>query len=130
MTTRARSAERTEFLSDVLTTAVEGGINYWAQVSGYRWNCPPAERGVTVHDVVGDDIPPEGRRVTLDDIARAVNAIAKAPLSDPEPVALGLHRQYRRQVVEASRENDAGDIDAGLADAIVQVAVFGEVIYG
>ena len=46
-----RSPEREQFLADIITGAVEGGTGYWAQVSGYVWDCPPAECRATLHDM-------------------------------------------------------------------------------
>ena len=134
-----RSAERSEFLSDVITTAVEGGIGYWAKVSEYRWYSPSLDGGsathedgvanayVTVHEREGHDmelVSESGTHVGLDDVASAI-----ATISDPS-VVLALHNDYRKRITAASRFNDAGDLDAGDCDVIVQVAVLGDVIYG
>jgi hypothetical protein len=43
-----RSPERADFLTTVITTAAEGGINYWAAVGGYRWYHPNLDGG-TAH---------------------------------------------------------------------------------
>ena len=43
---------------------------------------------------------------------------------------MSVHESYRQRIAEASRENDAGNIDAGDADIIAQAALLGEVVYG
>jgi len=43
---------------------------------------------------------------------------------------LQVHPTYISQINECNRVNDGGNIDAQLADIIVQVAAFGDVIYG
>lgn len=136
--TRKRSPERAEFLSDVLTTAVEGGINYWAAVADYRWWSPTLSGGtaehsdglanayVTVHPA-DDDADFEPKTIGVDDIARAINIIAK-PGVRPSPE--WMSGESEELIKSASRENDCSEIDAGDADNILQVAMFGKVIYG
>jgi hypothetical protein len=126
---RKRSAEREQFLSDVMTTAVEGGINYWASVSDYRWDAPFDQQGVTVYDHSGDELPPEGKRVTPEDIASAISKMR----ANKDGLFAWAHRSesYWVQFWLADRTNgEDGDYDAGIADCILQVAVFGDVIFG
>lgn len=122
MPTRQRSEARTEFLTYVLVTAVEGGINYWASVSGYHpEDADPSRIGVTVHDELSDD----AYRVTLDTIAKGISVLKD---KDKFPFA---HRGYWLQFWLADRTNgDDGDYDAGIADCILQAGLFGEVVYG
>ena len=42
---------------------------------------------------------------------------------------LGLAEGYRKKMVAAYHEKEAGDIDAFLADWLIQLALFGEVVY-
>jgi hypothetical protein len=122
--------EREQFLSDVLITAVEGGVNYWAGVSYYRWqdkdgNDVPAS--VTVHemdDETGDYKEP-GVPITTKEIGRAI-----ARIMDTTDEIKHLPTWVRKDVFGASMDNDAGDIDANIADMIMQIAVLGEVTYG
>ena len=122
--------EREQFLSDVLTTAVEGGINYWAAVSKYHFtdvngNDVPAT--VTVHemdDELGGYKEP-GVPITTKEIGRAISRIMD---TKDEIKYLGNHQ--RGEIFTASMDNDAGDIDADLADTVMQIAVLGEVVYG
>lgn len=139
----ARSAERQEFLADIITTAVEGGINYWSKVSDYCWQSPSlgfshpqrftegavpdkADARVTVWDYECDeaaDDKPARFDITVESIASALAVFRDGPVK-------GLHESNRRIVVEADRENEGGMIDADAADWIIQVACHGEVIYG
>lgn len=137
-----RSDSRAEFLDDVMTTAVEGGINYWSAVSEYRWDRSkhaPGKIGVTVHEwhpdegeTNADGYAENGVRVTPDDIARALGKIRAG-----DAVTLGMHDGLIRDIRSIDRTNngDTGDLsgqdlDAGIADCIIQVAMFGKVIYG
>lgn len=114
-----RSPERERFLADVITGAVEGGTNYWAQSSNYRWWSDTlgeghggatrhADSGVTLHD-------------TLDTVAHGI-AVLKRGGCVGAPM-LG-------NILAADAENDAGMIDAYDADAIVQAGIFERVVYG
>lgn len=112
--------ERKQFLADVLTTAVDGGINYWAMVSNYVFDSP-SETRVTVHEL-GDDGNPSGYvDITITEIDEAIRSV----LTDSS-----LPSHVRSMVRETNIENDAGDIDAELADIIMQFAVLGELTYG
>lgn len=148
VTTGHRSTERTTFLADVLCAALEGGVGYWsaagdiarvsettgAQCTGDDW--PWRYDAVTLWEVGdGDEChardggPCAGHRVTLDDIARAISRISKTRREDC-PAAGGFAYRYVQAVRDASMENDAGDIDADIADIVAQVAALGSVIYG
>ena len=135
---RGRSPERAVFLAGVVTTAVEGGIGYWAGVHRYHWwfagwgDDGSAEHrdgepnAYAVISEIENDLKYETFFVGPDQIATALARIA-----DFSKPIRGLHHDYRRHITAASRENDGGEIDAGDADIIVQVACFGnEVIYG
>jgi hypothetical protein len=122
--------EREQFLSDVLVTAVEGGINYWAAVSDYSFtdadgNDVPAT--VKVHEMidVGGGYEEVGVPITTKEIDAAIKRIMNL-----EDDIKYLGNYTRSLVLQASMENDAGDIDADIADTIMQIAVLGEVVYG
>jgi hypothetical protein len=134
--TRPRTPERAEFLTDVITTALEGGIGYWAVASSYRWYHPTLDGGTatpgpngtanayaTIHETEGDDAIGPPLLVDVDAIARALGIMRKGT---PE----GWNARDVARCLAASAANDAGDIDSGDADCIVQIAVLGSVVYG
>lgn len=123
------------FLSSIICTAVEGGIGYWSQVSDYHWNDPvmdgkPHFAEVTIYDMQDlDDDEAEtyskSTHLTMDMIAEALRKIA----SDEEIEYCG--QSWRNRMVDAMIEDEAGDIDSGDADNIVQIAIFGnKLVYG
>ena len=110
--------ERQQFLEDVMTTAIEGGINYWAQVSkvdapkGYVWIREREDSG-----------EPLGRMpFSVLDIELGITRVG---MSDFQ-----VGKDIRGWILTGSAENDAGDIDVDAADVIVQAAIFEEIVYG
>lgn len=135
--TRKRSTERTQYLHDIMSTALEGGVNYWSTArdiertgtpeqrrdSAFRWDYvaytlteSPASDGCS-HDDHQDAPRCRGHRVDIEVVASGLSRMRKA----------GDMRSHMR---EADDENDAGEIDAGDADQIVQWGIFGKGIYG
>lgn len=135
--TPTRTAERETFLADIIITAAEGGIGYWADVQAYRWCCPdldggtadPAPNGgsnayVTLYDMDTD----RDYTIDLDVVDKALTRIRG---NEPIPY---LSEPTRQLIRACDRLNDTvpggGDIDANVADQILQVAAFGRVVYG
>ncbi|OPZ63957.1 MAG: hypothetical protein BWY85_01427 [Firmicutes bacterium ADurb.Bin506] len=116
----ARVIYDSEELTDILTTAVEGGIGYWSVITDYTraedlgWTSvclTPDEEGK------GDFLP---KWVLLDDIQQAIDKI----VSERETI------NVRKDIVEAVCSGDPGNIDSEGADVIVQLAMFGKLVYG
>lgn len=104
----------TEFLSDVLVTAIEGGIQYWSNVLSYDGK----SRAVIVpFDNENDEI-----EVTTDTIRLAFQRLRAGDVK-------GLHPASRRRYLREYRSFDY-DFDASDADAIVQIGLFSEVVFG
>lgn len=120
-----------EFISNVLITAFDGSYGacwYW---------CEADKNFLTTMKFTGsDDVWTECRIKHEDedgqsDVARTVNA---------EVIRVGIQRildepdscaQYIREYVsQGVSERDAGMIDADAADAIVQIGLFNELVYG
>lgn len=150
-----RTIEREQFLADVITTAIEGGTGYWARVYAYRWDgLPPAEcfaviaedeeeAADAIREAAANFTTNEGRKpnalelieygttidgkpvlhkLDIDTIAKGIGEILKPEFS--------IHGYLRTQVQVGSHESDGGHIDADGADAIVQAALFGKLVYG
>jgi hypothetical protein len=110
-----------QFLSDVIVTAVEGGINYWSEIKSYKIRDGVAECQVRIDPRVDNSdnnwhiLSPSGIKSGILKINRGNTELCK---------------DYRKQIAGAWATKDAGDIDAPLADVIVQVALYGEIIFG
>jgi hypothetical protein len=119
-----RSEERERFLADIICTAVEGGINFWAAVSVYKWDgLPPREWHAVVHRLKDDetDYVDAGLKLDIEAVARGVRLIIDGEL---------VNTTMLKGIRAADKENDAAYIDSYDASAIVQAGLFGEVIYG
>lgn len=125
-----------ELLSDILTTAVEGGIGYWSAVTdcervkgGERDLCwlsvtlvPYGEDEWGVFEGEKDTAP---ITVTLADVARGIECV----LIDPKCRTNGAIRAAIMADLGVPIE-DTGNIDAEAADCIIQAACFGEIVFG
>lgn len=155
-----RSDERLQFLHDIMSHALEGGVGYWSiaddiERSGtpeqrkdihFDWNYErytlfcfdgdqdpetweklPGECGLSTKEKPIDEC--EGHKVDPEIIAKGLGLMNQAQAKDEEN-PIGWHYSQRKHVILANRENDAIDVDSGNADCIVQLGVFGKVIYG
>jgi hypothetical protein len=105
--------------ADIAVAAIEGGINYWAAVSDYKFQFDPKnpdEDFVTarIYELGDDDEIDEQRSWGLDSRSNVwKHGVAKAA-------------EMQGQSLEEFLE----DHDAGTADAALQFALFGELVYG
>lgn len=120
------SAERKQFVFDVFTTALEGGISYWAKVDEYHWRDSSGNEDLEGFRAAIRDAEDPGDQLSVDAtvIDRGISLFD--PIASERPAG-----HYWRQFLDANRTNGAdGDYDAGVADAIVQLGLFGKIIYG
>lgn len=109
-----------QFFMDILTTAVEGGINGWAVIRNLKRD---EDLNVLSFECRDAEDPSEPwAEVNLDKIPPALN---KIKLGDVK-----VAKDYRHTIMLAYADLDASNIDAMMADIIVQVAAFGECIFG
>ena len=156
----ARTEERKAFYHYCFTTALEGGIGYWATVEEYRWskaNISNTKAGY-VDDIDGfyaildsseddwgveeayiseiDEVSliteTQSLRVDINVIERGVNLLVQkvieaAASEDPDA---DFSRKYLRQfVIQWLTDSDDGDSDADVCDLVVQLGLFGTVVY-
>lgn len=112
------TGERAQFLDDIIITAMEGGINYWAQRLRYNPDSPVKAiiRDVDDYDSGQWTITRAIVRNGIRGIVESENILRDGPLRDT--------------ILLANLKNDAGYIDAIGADVIVQAGLFGKVVYG
>lgn len=151
------SVGRKKFLHEVFNTALEGGIQYWANVDEYHWHHPggwdedidgfyatvlsaeldledPNDNGW------GIDGLPSTLRIDLDVVDRGTNLFARhcrgeinshgidVPEEQRKPLADDAYwRQFLAAEATHGRE---GGYDAMVADSIIQFGLFGSLVYG
>lgn len=107
-----------QLASDVIITAVEGGIGYWAYVRDYKWDLDDA--GATRVDVREmDNRDSDWEVVTVERMAETLEALKP---SDSRRLFLAW--------AHAKCGEDEFDYDADDADVAMQICVLKEVIYG
>lgn len=119
---------RESFLHDVFVTAIEGGIDFWAHIKKYRWSDGDGNESADAYALIEED--EEGakeQKIDLDTIRKAFGQINKTKAGEKLP---GLSAENVARFKQAYKEFDAGDIDSYDASCIVQLGLFGEVIYG
>lgn len=149
-TTRTR--EQAEFLHDVFTTALEGGIGYWSQCSDYHiWKAGdeltpdihgfyavihPTEEttddtGAPCWGVFDGDTDTQALRIDINTIRRGtVKLVDQVIAAVKNPDQIDFSRRYLRQFVIAWLTDGAeGDYDASVADLVIQLGLFGKVAY-
>lgn len=128
--TTTRSSERTQFLVDVLSTAVELGISYWAEtihVEDHTGTTPAGDNldpngtgGNCYTAIIRDREAGAEHTVGIETITRGAARMASASIDND------LVHDFR----EANRTNGArGDIDAANADMALQMGLFGDLRY-
>jgi hypothetical protein len=117
-------------LHDLFVTACEGGVNYWASFVEYRWSVDGDEPDLDgFYAVLVDEEGGERFRLDADSLRRGLIAVA----TDPTLSISSTIRSTAVLLLVADRYPSMGidvDYDAYDADAIAQVGLFGEVVYG
>lgn len=118
--------------TDVLTIAVEGGIAYWVNEEIHDKRIKGVKIGRNKElDVLSitfaqidkmDKQPAADFILTRGLIREAMNKIHRGEVA--------INPDIRDWVATALRDNDASGIDADAADAIVQIAIYGEIVFG
>ena len=122
-----------EFIGDVMVTMVESGYDslfYWGTpifINRLSSTGVPSVIALVEDEEVPEDptdeevVNVETHTLTADMVAPAIERIINERLVGSE---------LMHYLMRAVQDDDAGDVDATLADCILQVAVLGEVRYG
>lgn len=117
---------RDQYMLDIFTTALEGGIGYWSVAKSYHWSKDGQDdhQGFRAEIVETDD----------DGDETGTHVIDRAVIVKGYGLAAGKYRRLVNWSTEAPplviTSDTDWDYDAGDADVIVQLGLFGEVIYG
>jgi len=118
-----------QFLMDVLCTAVETPPSNWFNFSDAERDKDREYLSVVVADWGDEDQAQSTKKITLEDLRRALPALIAGTMKDGVEHA-NLHESYRMQILKAIMDDDAGMVDANHADSILQAAYFGHIVYG
>ena len=137
MTETKTVSTRDQLLFHLFVTALEGGIGYWSQCSTYHNSRPDDNATPYQDDIFGfhaviheiDDESATFEELPVHRIDRTV--IAKG-------YRLATSKEWRNRLAWSSGEKPPfivtadtdWDFDAGDADMIVQLGLFGDVVYG
>jgi hypothetical protein len=122
---------RDQVYADIFTTAMEGGVGYWSQLTAYHYSDANGNDdllgfGAMLVDTEDEDHPEF--IVTRETIVKGITALA-AETADPR-CEFAEWIKTANIIVRRADAYDVIDYDAGFADAVVQLALFGEVVYG
>jgi len=150
--TPARTEGRMKFLHYVFTTVLEGGISYWAQCETYHWRNENRRPESTVMDADYSDLTgfyamispadetwgirpgrdDEHLRIDIDVIERGVNLLIDGIIAahkSGDPKAPFSSEYLRNFVIQWMTDGEDGDSDADVCDVVVQLGLFGELVY-
>lgn len=116
-----------ELLHGLFTTAIEGGINYWnTYTNSYHWSLHDED------DLMGFRADIEYVHPETDEMVESV--IDRSVIAKGYRMAVSEWRDKVRWSTEAPpvvvTEDSDWDYDAGDADVIVQLALFGRIVFG
>lgn len=148
----ARFSPREVFYADILTIAIEGGVNYWADVTDYRHGLNFDGNRTTRETLPGATLVDIADAVDVDKLhikqSHGTTTITGWDGNTTTTVTLdvnvdtirrgwntllknkGVADRILRTMRAADRTLDAAYIDAEVADCVLQAGMFGKVILG
>jgi hypothetical protein len=137
--------EDKELLKDLFTTAIEGGIDYWSRLTAYKHSIEDWFATIETDDISenangltdGDELVL--LRIDESTILKGIKLFAKETDSDredknihPDSSHANIARFCKELIDSSGAVNKFDDwgYDCCDADAVVQMGLFGEVIYG
>lgn len=127
-------------LEQIMSCAVEGGINYWATVrnivlDGTKESDPhyisfevADSDEVWEHEYEGTGPEPAWQKVTKEIILKGLQIMMAA--KDEDLNGIGMTPKYRASIRDYLVEGNIDELDAGDSDSVLQVGVYGKVVNG
>jgi hypothetical protein len=109
-------------LGDIVTTAVEGGIGYWAKMTEYRWMDLPFPVAKLVETDNDGNPLEEVHEITPEVVRKGLQLVLTPGLCHPEG-------NTYKSVYAALTQDDSGSIDSDAADNVIQFGLFGKLVY-
>lgn len=127
--------ELKQFYGDIIIAGIEcgGWVTSWASLSRYGFaGVEPDEIEVEIGELdegMDDLIAPP--IINIGTVAKGYDVLIDTMKSDWDGSRdIGLHSSYIGNCLAALVDKDAGEIDTELASYIIQLGLFGKVIYG
>jgi hypothetical protein len=121
-----------EFIEDIMTTMVETAYS-WFRFREIHRHPKDHARHLNVYRFVVQEVDDDSKGSVLSTHWVNSHMIGEALQKMLQPVPSGerpyVNETHRQSLTEACAENDAGNIDADLADCILQVICFNELRY-
>jgi hypothetical protein len=138
------TTERKKLCHSIFVTALEGGIGYWSSCSEYHWALKGADDDLTndlTNDLDGfyavireEDNEEDGKvpehRIDAEVIDRGINRIANGTATYGGKHLTGNSVLYKLACALNGALAEGVDFDADDADNIVQIGLFGDVVFG
>ena len=105
-------------VESIMVGGIEGGIGYWAGLDNEHWKKPNSEP----NSMWATKLLLDGEKVTFFDVE---DEEERWDL-DLEKLIKGYELNFNKRAWDCSLE----DGDAGTYDAIIQLALFGKIVYG
>jgi hypothetical protein len=139
------TTERKKLCHSIFVTALEGGVGYWSSCSEYHWALKSVDGDLT--DDLTDDLDgfyaiiredenqdEDGKvpkhRIDAEVIDRGINRIANGTATYGGKRLTGNSVLYKLACALNGPLAEEVDFDADDADNIVQIGLFGDVMYG
>jgi len=103
----------TQLINDLFTTACEGGINYWCNLNNYDYKNTTSDYTIDSSDSPSD-IPKQGT-ISNETIIKGIKALQEMNSS--------FSRGALNDIVNE-------DFDAETGDVVLQLGLFGKIIFG
>jgi hypothetical protein len=120
-----------QMIADVYTTALEGGINYWSCVHEYKWSDGNGNSDVSGFRAVIQEIDEETKYIINKNVIEKGYKLATEDFRDSISWSTDYppHKDefFKSKIMDLE---NPWDFDAGDADCILQLGIFGEVIFG
>lgn len=115
-----------EFVSDVLIVAFDGSLGacwYWSKPAPTQWLAVVDDKWKQV--LITEPESNEPNKVLLVDesvVQRGIQLLIEHKV--------GINNDLFVHLMTAVLEGDAGEVDADVADCIIQAGLFGQIVYG
>lgn len=124
-----------DFIDSLITTAFEGGINYWLHHVEIRHPDGSRPKGTPVSTWAAEALEKGGSIIFVEVGDKTVDEGKKTDPLTKEKLLAGLVKWGRYHAIPLTTENgktviDICNIDASMADEILQYALFGKVVFG